>query len=73
MMEYYKTSQLVDILYLWVKLNIQSPTFYVTLLEKLTDINSIPKKSFLKALFSFTIKDQYSKVFEILGIIYHLR
>lgn len=27
MLEYYKISQIVDILYLWVKLNINSPKF----------------------------------------------
>lgn len=62
MLKYYRVSQLTDILYLWVKLNIPSVGFLNTVMESIGDSNSIPKKSFLKAMFSFTIKDQYIRV-----------
>lgn len=72
-LKFYRPSQLVDILYLWVKMDIKSEAFTQQLVDSLADVNAIPKKAFLKALFSFVMRDNYDKVFEMLKIVYLLR
>lgn len=73
MLPYYKLSQLVDILYLWTKMDMRSEEFTGELMEMIQDIQGIPKKTFIKAFFCLIVKGNFGKVSEFMKIIYLLR
>lgn len=67
----FKISELVEILYMWIKLDLkdhsksQSQSAFTSKLFELlqTEIINIPKNVFIKAFLCFVIKDQYKPAF----------
>lgn len=52
-------------LYTYIKLEINNPELMKQCFASLTEVMSIPKQSFGKALFCFTIKDNYEKAYKM--------
>lgn len=54
-----KINDKIEVLFLWTKLNLpdNNNKFVKKLIDSIEDVNSIPKQSFIKALFAFIIKD----------------
>lgn len=70
----FKISEIVEILYMWIKLDIQgnktSEKLVNLLFEQLeVEVNDIPKSVFIKALFCMTIKDKYGQAVQMIGIL----
>jgi hypothetical protein len=56
-------------LYTYIKLDINNPELIKQCFSVLNDVMSIPKQSFAKALFCFTIKDNYEKAYKMIIIL----
>ncbi len=56
-------------IFTYIKLDIQNPELMKQCFGALNDIMSIPKHSFVKALFAFTIKDNYEKAYKMVIIL----
>lgn len=70
-----KINDKIEVLFLWTKLNLpdNNNKFVKKLIDSIQDVNSIPKQSFLKALFTFIIKDEYSLGYKMIEILFELR
>ena len=67
--------ELVELLYLWIKLDIpdKDQKFANTIFSQLeADLLDIPKPAFIKAIFCFTIRDRYELTFRMVPILYEL-
>ena len=60
-----KLSEICEILYTYIKLDIKNTELIDQCFFSLSDVMKIPKQSFVKALFCFTIKDNYEKAFKM--------
>ena len=56
-------------IFTYIKLDINNPELIKNCFASLNDIMNIPKHAFTKALFSFTIKDNYEKAFKMVIIL----
>lgn len=64
-----KISEITEMVFTYIKLDINNPNLIKQCFASLNDIMNIPKPSFAKALFSFTIKDNYEKAFKMVIIL----
>lgn len=64
-----KISEITEMLYTYIKLDIKNPELIKQCFSALNDVINIPKQSFTKALFSFTIKDNYEKAYKMIIIL----
>jgi len=67
-----KISEIAEILYTYIKLDINNSELTKQCFSALNDVMSIPKQSFTKALFCFTIKDNYEKAYKMIIILEEL-
>ena len=59
----FKIHEITEILYLWVKLDLESGTFKDKLFSLIDNVIDIPKPVFIKAFFCFTMCDKHQKMF----------
>lgn len=67
-----KLTEVSELLFLLVKFQIDNPSLIAKCLFNLDNVIDIPKSAFIKAMFSFTIKEKYDKVLECVPIIEEL-
>jgi hypothetical protein len=62
-------SEITEMVFTYIKLDINNPELIKQCFASLNDIMNIPKHAFTKALFSFTIKDNYEKAYKMVIIL----